>query len=286
MTTAEFRTVVDAQTEKPREDDLAGIVDQLKERIGEVTAKARDIGLNAEECDSLRERLVAAAEYRWMMTRYASIDLSFAQRSLSYLVGRDESRPDQVVMRGLVSDDYVPKKTETVVQLPEYVTVWDDLRDWQSRYSEATGWNARESVYSANQRSGYDLPPVRVGGVHYSRTRVYVTTKYPDGITSEMFDRMRKAKAFSRMFGVYLLDRGIEGRLERERDEFGLLWCPSPDRWVASKEPPRVEGDPAILFRSGGRVYLVGYFDTPDERSLDAMIREFSQGDLPRKGRK
>lgn len=293
MTTQEFQKTVDAQTEKTRQVELSSIMDELEAKIAEIGGKAKEIGLSVDECTSVRSRLIAAAEHRWMLTRYASLDTSFAERNLYYVLTRDEKNPSEVRLKGLLngtgldddSEAEASKKTEKIVLLPEFVTVWDSYEDWRDRYEREERWT--RDNWSANGRNGYELPPVRVGGEHYGRTRVYVTTKYPDGITDPMFKRMRKALAFSRMFDVNLLDRDItDPRREGASDSFGLLWCPKPEAWSVTKTPPRPDGDPAILFKTGGKTYLVGYFDTPDERPIDDMIREFSEGELPRKGKK
>lgn len=288
MTTQEFQATVNKYAEPVQEVETASILDELEQKLTEIEAKAREIGLNGSECTAVRSRLLDAAERRWMRTRYASLDLAFAQKNLTYLLARKENAYDDVELRYDPNGFDEPKKTEVTVLLPEFVEVWDSFREWKRLYdTREQGWSRNEGRYSANNRNGYEINPLRVGGVSYSRKRVFISTKYPDGITDEMFKRMRKVDAFNRLFRVSLLDRGIEDdQDDRMSDDFGLLWCPKPETWVVSDTPPRPEGDPAILYRSNGTVYLVGYFDTPDERSIDNLIREFSQGPLPKKGKK
>ena len=95
-----------------------------------------------------------------------------------------------------------------------------------------------------------------------------------------MFQMVRNCIAYLRLFEVLIFARGYERDQRRSNGiEVGVLWAPTLDAWAFRVAPVRPKGDPAILVRSGSdQPYLVCYFDTPNEVSIENLIREFTSG--------
>jgi len=285
MKTADFRRTVNGAASRVVGGKPTAIVDELVVKLRELETKARDLGLSGTEIGGARTRLVAAAAERWMRTRYATLELSFTDRKQYFLVGRSPDNPAVPVILRPVAVGTAPGKNETVIELPVFVTEWDGLDDWQ-KYYRATEHHGDDTARVRSPDAV--LPPARINGQHLSKIHIGARTRYPDGITPSMFGRMRRAMAYSRLFDATLMDRGLEDATgyNSNGNEIGILWAPNDDAWVLRGQPPRPAGDPAILFRRGDTVCLLGYFDTPDEKPIDALIREFSSGKLSRKGSK
>lgn len=279
MNTATFQKTVNAAAGKTRPAQLGKILRETAATIDETAAKARELGLSGSEIAGVRERLLDAAEARWMRTRYAALNLSFATGVQHFLVGRSAANLGKPAILRSVPADFQASKNECVVELPVFVQVWDNYGDWRERYTvEQPRWNDRGD-FQVEVMNRAELPPLRSGGQHYRAIHLHISTKYPDGLTPAMFRLMRKACAYARLFDAALLDAGlIESERHESRDNLGLLWAPADAAWAVSGTPPRPAGDPAVLFQRGDAVYLVGYFDTPDEKPIDNLIREFTEG--------
>lgn len=292
MRTQEFQTAVNCQSRPPaHEPDLIAVVDGLAGRITDATRKAMEIGLSGDEISGLRHRLRHEAEVRWMRTRYATLDLSFMDGETNrkqFVIGRTDAAPDQVELKKVLApgEEVEHTKTCTVAALPVFVCEWMTFSQLREHFTptQRDGW--RVPFPEHRLRDHFHLPAVRLHGVHYRALAVTARVKMPEGITPDMFARVRRCIAFLELFDVLLLDRDMcevpaHRRGHRTGDiEVGVLWAPVEEAWAFSTVPPRPAGDPAVVVRSGGTSYLVGYFDTPDEKPIDNLIREFSTGPL------
>lgn len=90
------------------------------------------------------------------------------------------------------------------------------------------------------------------------------------GFCAELVSKAYKDGLISRIL-LRDLEKGIPNPLD---STYSLVWAPSV--WDA-KAIPRPERDPAIFMEYNGWNFLVHKWDIPEERSLDAMLREFSQ---------
>lgn len=282
MNTKQFRKTVDDQCRQPKKGEAIQVVDDLEIALARVESSAKEIGLAGDEINGVKNRLIEEAQTKWMTTRYAVLDMSFADQSREVHFGRVEDNPRKFEFK----DGEAPGAEYGT--LPVFVTLWDSLHDHESHYDEQEkGWR------SGMKYEHYlgTVARVRVGRDSFPPVRVEAVVSVPSGIDSEMFKRVRKCISFLRMFGLATFERGIERSSRREGEvEVGVLWCPTEESWSLKDEPIRPKGDPAVLVRHNKTVYLVGYFDTPDEKPIDNIIREFTSGKigkaLPKRGKR
>jgi hypothetical protein len=114
----------------------------------------------------------------------------------------------------------------------------------------------------------------------------------PDGITAAHVRSAREAVAHLMLAQSLLFARGIDldDECRKGRYESGgigdakvaLIWAPNEDVLTLRSDPPRPAGDPAIVLEVVGHTFLLAFYDTPDERPIEHLIREFSEGKLPR----
>lgn len=90
------------------------------------------------------------------------------------------------------------------------------------------------------------------------------------GFCAEIVSRAYKDSLLSK---ILLRDTGKEIQSPLDSEYF-LVWAPSA--WDA-KLIPRPERDPAIFMNYNGWNFSVYQWDVPEERSLDAMLREFRE---------
>ena len=287
MNTKQFRSAVAKQAIGPeRGSDPVAVVDGLAGKIADAVAKAKELGLGGDAIETVRCRFVREAEARWMRTRYATLDLSFTHGKRRVLLGRSAADPDQVEVRKWLGpatgDEPVGGREELVGAVPEFACLWNPyqrLREWFSESGTSHYGHRFEFHHAVGAFSSG-----KVGGTHRPALRVEATARMPDGMTDRVFALARRCVAFLRLFDVMLFDREIaDERTRVEQFEVGVLWAPAEDAWMFTGSPVRPKGDPAILVRrSDSECFLVGYYDTPDERPIEHLVREFSRGPLGR----
>jgi hypothetical protein len=83
--------------------------------------------------------------------------------------------------------------------------------------------------------------------------------------------------------GIQLEDElGIDEYRNSERQpKVHVYWAPTLEALSVRTEPPRPKGDPAVVFSVGGASFLLDFYDAPDERPIEHLIREYSEGKLP-----
>lgn len=284
MNTLEFQAAVNQHAAPATgEADIIGIVNEWQQKRKELVEKARELGLERSDIRSVKDRLAREAEGRWMRTRYASLDLSFVEKMKQrFLLSRNADDLNQISIVGRVESDQEDTATSLIATVPVFLCEWDSLRDLKRRYKDedASYWR-RES---ASVRVG-EIPKHRVGRNHYGARDVSMFARMPDGIDSRLFARVRRCLAYVHLFEAIAIDRGLLDTVSNDDSvQVGILWAPADDAWSVQATAPRPAGDPAILVRRGHSTpYLVAYFDTPDEKPIDHIIREFSEGPIKRK---
>lgn len=284
MTTQDFQAVLNRakQPAHSAEKPLA-VIEQLQTSLVELTDAARKIGLAADEIDDSRQRLIGGAEARWMREHYAAVDLRFATQKTLHVFARDESDPR--VAKVVSSPIDTIGRFEVTGELPVFVQLWNNYRNLRNFFDH--GADCRGGQFIFKERVG-SFPVRRVGQVYDSAANIVASVQMPSGLNEAVFSSICKAMAWLLMFDAQLLQYGIVEPVMSSRreisDRVGILWAPTLDAWTFQAEPLRPAGDPAVLIRGGYRdPYLVCFFDTPNEKPIENLIREFSRGPVSKK---
>ena len=275
MQTEEFRKILHKFTTDPVSADPIEMVGQLQSKIDSAIKKATKLGFSGEEMRGVKRRFLIAAERNWMLARYPILNMEFADRKQRFLLARSFDGHGGIEMVGPANDETVAGKGQVVVSLPVFVSVWEEYEEMQRLFSvDNDSYHSRQFRQRCGRFEAY-----RDKGISHSRVDIGACVQMPSGITPAMFTRVRRALAYLQLFGVLLFDAGMADS-GYDQHQVGVLWAPTDEAWSFRGEAPRPKGDPAILLKSGDVVYLLGYFDTPDEKPIANLIREFTEGPL------
>lgn len=268
MLTKEFRKTVDDQAKfAPKDTDLIGILDDLEVSLRDVEGKAKSIGLASDEIDGVRTRLIVEAERKWISTKYPLLDLSFTNRRRDVVYGWND-KDDVELKNG--SEEGCCAGT-----LPVFTHVWGSVSDFENYFGH------NEDNHSSMEYDEFlgEIPRCK----KHPRRRVHATAKLPSGMSMALITKARRAICLANLFDVILFDRGLDRYDTRHNYNWqvGVLWAPTDEAWSLSHRTVRMKGDPAVMIgrdRANTDHYLVGYYDTPDEKPIDHIIREFTSG--------
>lgn len=289
MTTAEFQKKVNfnampVQQKRSPHD----ILDELEVAVTRIRVEAVSLGMRADELDGVIDRLIVEAEKNWMQTQYAVLDLSFTESTRKVLIGPNEN--SKLIAKAWDTYDGDTPKGHAWFNLPNYVIHWDEFSDIIKTYH--VGLREDSTYYrSGSPFLRVDLGIIerwREGNIHHSRVNVQARLEIPSGMTQICLATVRQAIAFRDLFDIALFLRGL-ANTRRSRghhdSDVGVLWGPIEEAWSFESQTIHPKGDPAILLkgRDEATVYLLGFFDTPNERPIENIIREFSEGKVPKK---
>lgn len=289
MTTAEFQAEFLGNAVMPTASPADALMDEYVQKRSATVQQARELGVGPDGIAEVTHKMAAAFMRRWMMLRYAVVDLSFTQRLwwiTAERVGRDGAKvvsgsdvrpdtPEDGVMRVVGS---VPRFFTETAEAKAFAFQRGNDRIMDGHDTHAVGELANGT------RSGVRCPSLTVR----------VSAKVPDGIG----DRHRKLvqQAMGHAYGAkaLLYGRGVDisaelAPLDSRRHyspdgwsaQVKVIWAPLADVLSVTASPPRPVGDPAVVLEAGGNAYLLDFYDTPDERPIEHLIREFSEGKLP-----
>jgi hypothetical protein len=290
LNTAQFQKSVNFNAEPIQtKRSPHAVLDDLETAIAKVRVEAVGLGMMANELDGVIDRLINEAEKNWMRTQYATLDLSFTESFRKVLVGPEG---EKIVAKAWdVFDGEVPKG-HAWFALPTYVTHWDEFSDIVKSYHlgsrEDDGWYRRDSPFHRCNLG--TIERWRVGNEHHRAVNVEARLEIPSGMNQACLNAIRQAITFRELFALALFMRGISNSrmyADRHANDVGILWAPVETAWAFQAKPVRPKGDPAILLqgRKGSAVYLIGFFDTPNEKPIENIVREFSEGTMPKKSK-
>lgn len=294
MTTAEFQAEFLSHATPPIVSDPRQIVAEYVETRRNTIRQATSLGIGREGTKEARTKLARAFVRRWMMLRFAAIDLSFADRPWWVTARRSngENTPKIVAASSEKPTGDIDPVTTCVGRISRFFSVYTSPEQFALNRGEDADIEAIGKSNTAIRLG--TLSSGRRGSDSYRRVDVTVWAKVPDGICARHVRLVRKALAHYRLADALTCEAGIplteevqsqNGRWTNRSgypDSLIVLWAPLPEALAVEAEPPRPNGDPAVVVRLGGETFLLDFYDTPDEAPIEHLIREFSEGKLPK----
>ena len=290
MTTAEFQKeflsnakVPDADT--PFDSAAEVVADYVATRDATLQ-QARDLGVGEAGAREVRGRLAKAFVRRWMMLRYAAIDLSFTKRPWWIRVDRNE---DELHVVGTFDAEPAPP-TDRVTTLCEKVNRFFYSKVSIGAFAFGNDEDDDVELKPASIKLG-TFPSGRRGKSSFRSVDVFVSAALPDGISAKHVRKARAAYAHYYIGVAALYAKGIDlnrelvnpdryGDSDIKRGRLTVFWAPLQHALSVTAKPVRPKGDPAIVLTIGGESFLLDFFDTPDEAPIEHLVREFTEGRL------
>jgi hypothetical protein len=284
MNAIEFQAEFATNVGKPSGGASAVVSDYLTTRR-QTLADANRLGVGTAGLGEIRSNLATSFIRRWMMTRYATVDLSFTERKWWLRVERDDDNECRIV----TAYESEPKndtdgERSMIGTIPRFFSVHADALEF------ATG---DTQLSPRRDHSLGTLARYRAGRKVVREVRVRIAANVPDGITATHRRKTAEALGFYLFGKAVLLTRGVDLHNEiesakdsyhRRRDEGGaqvvVIWAPLAEHLSIKSDPVRPKGDPAIVLQIDGHDFLLDFFDTPNERPIEHLIREFSEGSI------
>lgn len=280
MNTLEFQTEILKSVTKTKKEDSRKTVtaDYLlarKKMFRQFKKLQLSGGAAAEAAKTLTDRFIV----RWMSLYFPRIDMSFAERERQVLLRRDEVSGDIRVAEW------------------DYSSVLSKLDGAVSRVSSLPLFVFMPSVDLSTNDYTFSR---HVGGFESRRKRPVLsaanaraTTQCPRGVTSQHIKRFHLFR--SRLLqAISVLERhdigytsggyrrsGFYGQIPDVMS--GIVWAPIDTNWSFESEPVRPEGDPAVIATVCEQSFLLDFFETPDEKPIENVLREFSAGTMPKR---
>lgn len=280
MTDAAFRAEFLGHAGLPEVVEPKTLVAEYEATRRKTMASAAELGIGERGLAEIRTKAAMAFFKRWMSSRYASLDLSFTSRKWYLKIERDQDNKCKVVeaynqMHDIGGDPALV----TLVEVERFFEIAYDLHNFAFKPLEDR---------RAEQRAGELRSTRKYGGM--SSMTLRVSAVLPDGIgerhvrlAQEALGHYHLARALCYSQGIDLrADLGGENYYRDSDQKIRVIWGPNVDVLTVMATPPRPAGDPAIVLALHGENYLLDFYDTPDEMPITNLIREFSEGRLPK----
>ena len=243
---------------------------------------AKNLGVGLRGINEIKSKTAESFLRRWMMILYASVDLSFTQRKWYIQIERNENNIFQIT-NGYSSP--VDIGGDTPMKILSEINRFFKI---DYRLSEfAFGEHSTEK--RASQNAG-NIALSRKNHLPYTSLRV--SAALPDGINHKHVRIAQQAMGHYHLARSLCYTAGIDiaGDLQIENSyssqTINVIWGPNIDVLSVTAVPPRPAGDPAIILSLSNQNYLLDFYDTPDETPIVNLIREFSEGKLPKTRKK
>lgn len=278
MTTTEFQAEFMQSATLPKAGDGLAVIDEYVSLRERTIIQARDLGVGKEGLSDIEDKMASSFVRRWMMLRFAALDLSFTKRKWWVEIVRDG---DEVRIAGTYDskpDGNVDPVTTLIAGVPRFFSVEIDAKPF------ALGEKDMDKVHVNGHAAG-DLIAGQRASKRYRLMNITVDASLPDGITSRHAELARGAISHFRAASAILFSRGIDISARLRENRYGdtdlkvkIIWAPNADALTVRATPPRPAGDPAVLFCLAGHSFLLDFYDTPNEQPIEHLIREFSEG--------
>ncbi len=290
MTDEEFQAEFLSRASMPdgKNNVFAVVRDYLSTRQRTMDA-ATELGIGVQGTKEIATKSAKAFLKRWMMLKFATVDLSFTERKWLLRVSRNQNSdvtieeaynpPDDVSQSLIVSAD---QSTTVLCEVNRFFKVEQEL--------DSFAINGLKDKSTTQKDVGW-FQPSRKKNASMSGAHINITASVPDGIGPKQINVARKAMGHYYLAQALLYERGID--LEAEIDgkdrrwnqdddsKILVIWGPNLNMLVAQAvPPPRPKIDPAIVLELFGENYLLDFYDTPDETPITNLIREFSEGKI------
>jgi hypothetical protein len=278
MTDKAFRGEFLQNAKLPSETSPLQLVNDYRKTRSNTMTTAIELGIGEAGLAEIRTKAASAFLKRWMMTRFATVDLSFTSRKWYLKIERDEKNIVKVKEAYTAEFD--------VGGDPAFVTLAEVDRFFQIDYDlHEFAFGVRKDR-TATQRCGSLRSTRKHGGM--SSLNLSVSAVLPDGIgekqvhiAQEAMGHYHLARSLCYTHGIDLQkDIAGDNYYRRDQQKVKIIWGPNVDVLTVTATPPRPAGDPAIILALHGENYLLDFYDTPDETPISNLIREFSEGKL------
>ena len=269
-TSVDFRELITSASTAGSAETARGVVEDY------VVArrKLRKQKLTTATRKTLVSELRQAFLVRWLSRKFSTLDTSFCAKTRHVLLCRDDAGVVRVEKFDYAGTEELDVTRQIVVEIPAYAQVTRD---------EILGTNHTLSINNVGMFSRRYKPP------QAAAVRVRAAVTCPTGIG------IRHRRLANRFLAEYL--RGIAELLSlgsplprygyqiRSDIAYGVIWAPQDDTWAFMESPLEPKGDPAVVAVYGDTTFLLDVFDTPKEKPISNIVREFSSGKL-RKSKK
>lgn len=282
MTMEEFQDTIKKDTvleqNNPSDQEL---VDGYIEARNKTMAALATAGVEVSAARAAFEKLAFAFLRRWLGRKWARLDGGFLATKWQFYVHRDQRGN---VTASTKAPDEVQPGLDFLADIPRFFSSSIDVDEFIDRgVAGRFGHEAMETVvvgrFAAYRRKGVSLRGASVNA------RALV----PAGIGSS-----QKTKAMALLADFYraaaaCLETGVD--LFRQADLLSrdypgairVIWAPNLDDLSLTTELIKPRGDPAIVWDFGDTFWLLDFYDTPDERPIENIVREYSDGPLPKR---
>lgn len=278
MTDAEFKQEFLSRAALPVAEDVISVVDKYAETRKKTIASAIELGIGERGVQEIQQKAAAAFIKRWMMLKFATLDLSFTERKWWLKIERD--------FNNIVKVTAAYNSPTEVGGDRANVTLGEVNRFFQIEYDLEVFAFGDTQEKRASQKAGSFASTRKNGGLRSADVHVFATL--PDGIGQKHVKIAQEAMGHYHLARALCYARGINiasdlgsnryDRIQKVR----VIWGPNMDVLSATAIAPRPAGDPAIVLELHGQNYLLDFYDTPDETPITNLIREFSEGNLPK----
>lgn len=286
MNTTEFQHEFLSRATLPTHDSADSLITGFIETRRRTMAQAEELGVGSAGLRDIGNKTATAFVRRWMMLRYAALDLSFAKRPWWLTVDRTGGNtPTIVAAADTKPDGEVDPVTTLVASIPRFFRAscaahkfafGDDDDDFD------------EGILTGGRVDAGTLLSGRRKSDSYRTLLVTVHAKLPDGLGRRHVKLVQEAIGHFHCAVALLYARGINiesdlapaTRYESRKTNVEIIWAPAVEVLTLTAEPPRPAGDPAVVFSTAGHSFLLDFYDTPDEQPIEHLIREFSEGKL------
>lgn len=266
---------------------VLGVMDEYIRTREKTLSTASELGVGYNGMIEIKSKAAHAFVKRWMMLRYASVDLSFIQDKKWWLrMERDVF--NNVTITGTFDFDVPPSENPPFIAIGcvnRYFEVTEDI------YAFAFGMREKGQV---KQKAG-SFAASRKRNEPLAAMEVEVAASLPDGVGQKHVNIARTAMSHFHLSKALLYARGIDLIEELTGDKVNrwsrvetpgsvrIIFAPNRESLSVRVAPVRPKGDPAIILDLFDQHYLLDFYDTPNEAPIERMIREFSEGSLPKK---
>lgn len=272
MQTAEFQAAIQSARSTANPGTGKQIVEEYLETRRKTIRLVKRLHLSPSSLEETEVKCAGGFFKRWLGRRWPVLDTAFMGARRRVLLTRDGTNTISAEWDGRPSER--PSAIDPAMQIEAQMPVFIEALKGEMK-----------GQFSASIDLGGFVPrrSPRLAGA-----AVTAKTLCPKGINPT---HLRKAKRFeSDLFrglaavlrrGISLLD--IVGGKYRRREipeiDVGVIWAPLAENWTFASEAIQPAGDPAVIARMLGTTYLLDFFDTPDERPIGNLIREFTEGE-------